>query len=180
MDTSSWLLFTYQLPAGPSTHRAFVWRKLKSLGALYLQNSICILPVEPSIDGKLAELRSEIAGRGGEARILHISLNVQSESDDIIALFGDQMSDDYGEFLEQCSDFHAELEKERTRKHFTFGELEENEAELGKLKLWLQKLIGRDYFEVALRREAIAALQSCERDYEVFQRETESGFSGIQ
>jgi len=178
MDTSSLLLFIYQLPASPSTHRAYAWRKLKSLGALYLQNSICLLPVEASVEGKLVELRSEIAGRGGEARILHISLNLQSERDDIISLFQSQMNDDYGEFLEQCSDFHAELEKERARRHFTFGELEENEAELGKLKLWLPKLLGRDYFEVVARRKAVAALRSCEQDFEVFQRETESGFSG--
>ncbi|HWP68107.1 MAG TPA: Chromate resistance protein ChrB, partial [Rectinemataceae bacterium] len=77
MDASSWLLFIYQLPASPSTHRAYVWRKLKSLGALYLQNSICLLPVEASIEKKLVELRSEIAGRGGEAKILHISMNEQ-------------------------------------------------------------------------------------------------------
>lgn len=178
MDASSWLLFIYQLPASPSTHRAYVWRKLKSLGALYLQNSICLLPVATSIEKKLVELRSEIAGRGGEAKILHISMNEQSERETVLALFESQMNDEYGEFLEQCSDFHAELEKERKKSHFTFGELEENEAELNKLRLWIPKLLGRDYFEVSIRRKAIEALQSCEKDFEVFQTEVESHFSG--
>ena len=34
-----WLLLVYRVPPEPSRLRAAVWRRLKSLGAIYLQNS---------------------------------------------------------------------------------------------------------------------------------------------
>lgn len=177
MESSTWLLFIYQLPASPSTHRAYVWRKLKLLGALYLQNSICLLPQTETIEGKLDELRLEIESRGGESGLLHIELSEVHEQEKVLARFEQQMNDEYGEFLEQCNDFHAELEKERGKQHFTFGELEENDAELNKLRSWMPKLLGRDYFQAAMRQHAIDALRSCEDDFEVFEREVEAASS---
>jgi len=34
-----WLLLIYRVPSEPSRLRAAVWRRIKSLGAIYLQNS---------------------------------------------------------------------------------------------------------------------------------------------
>ncbi len=38
-ESQSWLLFIYKIPSEPSRLRATVWRRLKGLGAIYLQNS---------------------------------------------------------------------------------------------------------------------------------------------
>jgi hypothetical protein len=174
MDASpSWLLFIYQVPASPSTHRAYVWRKLKAAGALYLQNSICILPALGEFESRLAELREEIVSRGGEADLLHLELRDAAERADIVARFERQMEDEYGEFLEQCGEFHAELAKERGKRHFTFGELEENDVDLAKLRLWLPKLHSRDFFHIPMREKADEALASCEGDFARFEAEVE-------
>jgi len=177
-DNSLWLLFAYQLPASPSTHRSYVWRKLKALGALYLQNSICILPAIGPVEDTLRWLYDEILSRRGTTSIFHVSLLDGEEREDIIARFRRQMEDEYGEFIEQCGEFHAELAKERGRKHLTFGELEENDADLAKLRLWLPKLRARDFFQVDIAREAAAGLESCETDFRQFESEVEAASGG--
>ncbi|MCW2942968.1 MAG: ChrB protein, partial [Actinomycetia bacterium] len=39
-----WLVLVYKVPAEPTRLRAGVWRKIKGLGAIYLQNSVAALP----------------------------------------------------------------------------------------------------------------------------------------
>jgi hypothetical protein len=178
MAESKWLLFIYQVPASPSTHRSYVWRKLKASGALYLQNSICLLPASAALKTALDELRAEILSRGGEAQLLPIEILDGEENGSIVARFEAQMDDEYGEFLEQCGEFHAELAKERAKRHLTFGELEENDVDLNKLKSWLPKLYARDFFAVGLRAKAASELQDCERDFALFEREVEGASLG--
>ncbi len=100
---STWLLFAYQVPASPSTHRSYVWRKLKALGALYLQNSICILPSIEPVEETLRQLHAEIVNRNGAAIILHVNLLNEEERTEIIARFRRQMEDEYGEFIEDSA-----------------------------------------------------------------------------
>ena len=173
MRQYAWLLFIYQIPATPSTHRAYAWRKLKGLGALYLQNSICIFPANGELERALAALRTEIADRGGHAQLFHADFS-PDECAGLTERFGGQSDDEYGEFLEQCGDFHAELLKERGRRHFTFGELEENEAELQKLRSWLPRIEARDFFSAASHNLAVKALADCEDDFALFEREIEA------
>ena len=174
METPRWLLFFYQVPSSPSTHRAYAWRKLKALGALYLQNSICLLPSRKELRERLTELRDEIAARGGEASLLELELVGSDECEEMIGRFGGQVGDEYGEFLEQCEDFHAELRKERDKKHLTYGELEENEAEIDKLRSWLPRIVARDFFGMKLRATALTALEKCEKDLALFERQVEA------
>lgn len=173
MEKSSWLLFIYQIPALPSTHRAYAWRKLKSLGALYLQNSICLLPAKDEVDEKLRALRVEISERGGQAQLFHTDWPDQGENEAVVERIKNQSDDEYKEFLEQCEDFHAELKKERERLHLTFGELEENEAELQKLRSWLPRIAARDFFSAHLGKMAVAGLDECEKDFALFEIQIE-------
>ena len=39
-----WLLLIYRVPPEPTRLRSTVWRRIKSLGAIYLQNSVAALP----------------------------------------------------------------------------------------------------------------------------------------
>ena len=44
---STWLLLPYQLPTRPSALCLYIWRKLKSSGAILLQEAIWVLPDLP-------------------------------------------------------------------------------------------------------------------------------------
>ncbi|MDQ1548465.1 MAG: hypothetical protein QOD27_123, partial [Microbacteriaceae bacterium] len=39
-DDAEWLVLIYKIPPEPTRLRAGAWRRLKSLGAIYLQNSV--------------------------------------------------------------------------------------------------------------------------------------------
>lgn len=63
----SWLLLVYSLPAHPSNKRVYVWRKLKQLGALYLVDSVSVLPYTERHREHLQWTAAEIVEMGGAA-----------------------------------------------------------------------------------------------------------------
>ncbi|MCL6477368.1 MAG: hypothetical protein K6T65_03030 [Peptococcaceae bacterium] len=54
-------------------------------------------------------------------------------------MFNQARNEEYDEVIDRCQDFFKEIDKEIDRKHFTFGELEENEEDFEKLKNGLKK-----------------------------------------
>jgi hypothetical protein len=42
-----WLMLIYRVPSEPSRLRTAVWRRLKALGAVYVANSVAVLPESP-------------------------------------------------------------------------------------------------------------------------------------
>jgi DNA-binding transcriptional regulator PaaX len=63
-----WLILIYHLPREPSRHRVAVWRKLKSLGALYLQDGAAALPEDAVTREQLEWLQLRIKEAGGRRR----------------------------------------------------------------------------------------------------------------
>jgi hypothetical protein len=163
-------MFLYNLPARSSTHRVYVWRKLKGCGVLYWQHSVCILPDRSGFRGKFEQLKRDIEDRGGEASISTIQLPDPKEHEEVIARFRQQADEEYQEFLGQCQDFHAELKMEREASHFTFAELDENEAEFAKLRSWLPKIQERDFFGGSLSTKANRELAACKKDFDDFSK----------
>ena len=161
-----WLLLVYRIPSEPTRLRAAVWRRLKSLGAVYLQNSAAVLPAGETAERALRRLRHDISEMQGTATLLSCTPIVGGQ--DISALFQAARDAEYEEILDKCLDFHAGLEKEYTAEHFTFGELEENEAELVKLRNWCSKVQERDVFGTPKRQPAIEALDACEKALDAY------------
>jgi hypothetical protein len=165
-SADGWLLLVYRIPSDPTRLRAAVWRRLKSLGAVYLQNSAAALPASDSAERALRRLRREILEMDGSAMLLTCSALVDGK--DIVALFQTARDSEYEEILDKCQDFHAGLEKEYVANHFTYGELEENEVELVKLRNWFAKVRARDVYGAPQRDAALQALDACETALETY------------
>jgi len=163
-DPAGWLLLVYRVPSEPTRLRATVWRRLKSLGAVYVQNSVAALPPTDGAERALRRLRREILEMNGSAVLL--SCSALAGEQDMVALFQAARDDEYDEILDKCHDFHAGLDKEYAANHFTYGELEENEVELVKLKNWYAKVAARDVFGAPKRAAAVEALDACEQALE--------------
>ena len=161
-----WLLLIYRIPSEPSRLRAAVWRRLKSLGAVYVQNSVAALPSGDAAERALRRLRREILEMDGTAVLMSCSALVGGQ--DVLALFQAARDSEYEEILDKCQDFHAGLEKEYAAEHFTYGELEENEVEFVKLTNWYGKVLARDVFGAATRNAAHEALQECAQALETY------------
>jgi hypothetical protein len=39
-----WIVFIYKVPSKSTKYRAYLWREIKKLSALYLQDGVCIVP----------------------------------------------------------------------------------------------------------------------------------------
>lgn len=156
----------YRVPSEPTRLRATVWRRLKSLGAVYLQNSAAALPAGKAAEHALRRLRREILEMQGTAVLLSCSALLGER--DIRALFEGARDSEYEEILDKCQDFHAGLDKEYVAEHFTYGELEENEVELVKLRNWFAKVESRDVFGAPGQAAAREALDECEHALEQY------------
>jgi hypothetical protein len=165
-DGENWLLLVYRIPAEPTRLRATVWRRLKSLGAVYLQNSAAALPAREGAERALRKLRREILEMDGSAVLLSCSAVVGGQ--DVVALFEAARDSEYEEILDKCVDFHAGLEKEYAANHFTYGELEENEVELVKLRNWYEKVRARDVYGAPRQAETAHALDACGEALELY------------
>src|SRR5215471_16611346 len=161
-----WLLLVYRVPPEPSRLRAAVWRRLKSLGAIYLQNSAAALPMGVGAERALRKLRSEILDMGGTAVLL--SCAVLAGAAEVHAAFQAARDDEYEEIVDRCEDFLAQVKKEHVANHYTYAELEENEVDLDKLQKWFARVRERDMFGADGREAAEKALAVCGQSLEEY------------
>lgn len=162
MVTIPWLLLTYKVPPEPAARRIALWRKLKGMGAVYLQNGVCLLPKTEDHVRRLKMLENDIAEMGGEAVILETTALDRGHEDRVVARFKADRDEQYREFLGRCADFEAEIAKEVAIGKFTYAELEEEDTDLRKLQGWLEKIRKLDFYGASLAEEAAERLKACE------------------
>ena len=81
-DGIIWLLLTYRVPREPSAARVYVWRKLKKLGSVSVQDAIWMLPFTPRTLEQFRWLADEILQMGGQAHLWEArSLSREQETD---------------------------------------------------------------------------------------------------
>jgi hypothetical protein len=163
---AGWLLLIYRVPPEPTRLRSTVWRRIKSLGAIYLQNSVAALPASPSAERSLRRLRREILDMSGTAILL--SSAVLAGEAEVRGAFQAARNDEYEEIVDKCQDFLQQVQKEYAEKHFTYAELEENEVDLVKLRNWFAKVAERDAFGADGRAATEQALRACEESLEAY------------
>lgn len=171
MASVSWLLMTYKVPPEPAAKRVALWRRLKSMGAVYLQNGVCLLPKSDDHVRRLKMLENDIAEMGGEAVILETVALDRGQEDKVVAHFKADRDEQYREFMGRCAGFEAEIAKERAANKFTYAELEEEDTDLKKLQIWLQKIRKLDFYGATLAEDATARLKSCEDLLDAYARQ---------
>ena len=135
MDSVSgplWVLLTYKVPREPTASRAYVWRKLKRLGALLMHDAVWVLPATPWTREQLQWLAVEIGELGGEAQIWesHLLLNGQNET--IVRQFLARVDIAYQEIL---------------------SNMEQENVDLGALSRRYQQVRAQDYFQSDLGKQ---------------------------
>jgi hypothetical protein len=174
----SWLLLTVSTAGAPDSLRVQVWRRLRSLGALYLHQSVCLLPDRPETARAVHRLLDRVHHDGGSGRLLHLTLSSPGEEGAIIAEFQQDRAAEYQELLDRLPELSRELAAERAKGRLTYAEVEESEADLARFQRWLAKIDGRDYFGCPLRDQARAAVDRCAQDLAAFEAEAFSAESG--
>jgi hypothetical protein len=134
---ANWLLLHYTLPAKPSAKRVYIWRKLKSLGAIVLQNAIWVLPETAHTTEHFRWLLTEIQEMNGEASLWRSTPLLGMPESELIQLFNEQANREYAALLKK---------------------LEGKDADRAELSRRYQQIAQEDYFHASLGREARARL----------------------
>lgn len=162
MASTSWLLLTYKVPSEPAAKRIALWRRLKGMGAVYLQNGVCLLPKTDDHVRRLKMIENDIFEMAGEAVILETVALDHTQEEKVVGRFKADRDEQYREFLGRCADFEKEIAKEIAINKFTYAELEEEDTDLKKLQGWLEKIRKLDFYGAPLAEEATARLRACE------------------
>ena len=162
------MLFTYKVPPEPARKRVALWRRLKGMGGVYLQNGVCLLPKINDHARRLKMLQNDVTEMGGESVILETVALDRLQKEKLVARFKSDRDEEYREFISKCADFEAEIAKETAARHFNYAEIEENDVDLKKLQSWLGKIRKLDYYGATLAVEAEQRLRDCEALLEIY------------
>jgi hypothetical protein len=157
-----WLLVN--VDAGGSSASVFdAWRRLRALGAHYLQPSVCLLPERPDTRTAVDRVVTRVQRAGGTARVFPIGIREVANEDDVVAAFSAERSDEYARVVERTGAFVAEISAEREHRRASYPAVEESEVVLRQLQRWLASIRKRDYFDAPGYERARDAVATCER-----------------
>ena len=162
MTERSWLLLVYRVPTEPASKRVTIWRDLKRLGSLYLQQCVCILPDQPELRAKVEHIVEKIEAMDGEHTLFEIPRLGERDEERIIESFRALRNNEYQEIVEECeTKFVKEVEFEHFRQNYSFEEAEEIGQDLEKIRRWFDRIVARDWFGASGRQEVETWIDRC-------------------
>ena len=169
---AAWLVLVYRVPSEPASKRVAIWRDLKRLGALYLQQCVCLVPHTETLAAALDRVHSKIVEDGGEALCMEIPQLRPADEPRIVDAFRALRDKEYDELIEECeTKFVKEIEFERFRNNYTFEETEEIAQDLEKIRRWFARIVERDWFAAPRRAEAAAWIDQCQSLLDAFEQD---------
>jgi ChrB-like protein len=154
VERPRWVLLVYRLPREPSRHRVAVWRKLRDLGALYLQDGVAALPEDAVTREQLEWLQLRVREAGGEATLWEARPGTVAEEGELVGAFRASREEAYRAIISQA---------DRLRRKAQLGGGGTLPEQLSKLERELRAERRRDYFRSPFRAEATAALKAARR-----------------
>jgi hypothetical protein len=153
-----WFLLTYRLPAERSSARVSVWREVRRSGALQLHQSVIAFPDSEPFRHAVARIRAAVDEAGGSALALRAEPVDAADEERLRSAWNQARADEYGELVSESEKLVVEIDSEFAKQKFTLAELDEEEAELDKLKRWYERIRGRDVCGCERAGDAEAAL----------------------
>jgi hypothetical protein len=157
-----WLLLIYTVPAEPTRKRAYVWREVKKVGALYLRDGVCILPERTETIAAAGAIAAKIQEFEGEATVVRGATLDSARADAVAAQFNSARSAEYAEISREAERLLQHVARETEHRDFSFAELEELEEDLNKLKRWMGQVRSRDYFPDGASIQPEHLLERCD------------------
>jgi hypothetical protein len=140
-----WLMLVYRIPREPTAARVYVWRKLRQLGAILLQDAVWVLPATPRTQEQFQWLTAEIKELGGEATLWRSELAFADHEGALVKQFQVEVDSVYREILQA---------------------LKRKKPDLGDLSRKYQQALAHDYFASKLGKQVREALLTARNDKE--------------
>jgi chromosome segregation ATPase len=173
----SWLVLAYTLPPEPSRNRVSVWRRLRKLGAVYLNEGVWVLPDRQDLADEVSAVIKSIQELKGTASAFAATDLDAGQERRVRDRFLEARREEYAALQGQFARFHIHVEHATSTVRFTFAEIEELEEEVTKLERWLGEIHSRDFFESEEHRDALKSLQDARHALQQF---TELAFSAMK
>jgi hypothetical protein len=142
------VLLAYHLPRQPSTPRITLWRKLRRLGAVQLQDGLVALPLDARTREQLEWLAEEVTDAGGQAGIWLAEPATAAQERALAQRMAAAAAADYQAVVNEAEAAHSLPPGPRRRT-------------VGRLRRELRRIGSRDHFPPPEReqaRTAVAAL----------------------
>ncbi len=175
---AGWTLLVYRVPTEPASRRVSIWRQMKRMGALYIQQCVCILPARGDLEGELDRRVASIREMGGDYTLFDVPTLRIGDEERIVAIFRDLRNKEYDEIVEECeTKFVKEIEFEHFRENYTYAETEEIRQDLDKIRRWFKRVVQRDWFEADHRGAVEGWIARCadllnDFEQEVYRRQS--------
>lgn len=108
-----WLMLVYQFPTGPDSRRVKVWRRLQSIGAVAIKNSVYVLPANEQSHEDFEWLLTELKSCGANGVILESRVVDGMTDHNIRKIFNSARSDDYQSLYEDVKGALATIPQEQ-------------------------------------------------------------------
>lgn len=129
---TTWLLLVYRIPREPTAGRVFVWRKLKQLGAIALQDAVWVLPQSPRTQEQFHWLAAEVTELKGEAMLWEAEQLYATNTETLRRQFTEPVETEYRQIM---------------------AALKRKDRDLAALSKRFQEAHTRDYFASELGRQ---------------------------
>ncbi|GAC1473356.1 MAG: hypothetical protein PVSMB7_27220 [Chloroflexota bacterium] len=166
--TRDWLLLIYAVPSQPSRKRAYVWRELKRLGAVYLRDGVALLPRRPDLEERLRAVAARIDEYEGTADLV-LSPQFPSQREELlIQRFQEERLAEYRELHHACVRFLRDVLHDVDADDFSFPDVDNLDSELGRLNRWYEQIEVRNYFDAPGSDRVRDILAKCDEAFERF------------
>jgi hypothetical protein len=150
-----WLLLIHQIPPKPAYFRVKIWRRLQTMGAVAIKNSVYVAPKTDETQEDFEWLLREIVKGGGDASICEARFVEGLEDNHVEALFNAAREADYRQIADEArSVAEGGLSGDRRLRA---------EAEVGRLRRRLTAVAGTDFFGAPGREIAEGLVSDLER-----------------
>jgi hypothetical protein len=160
-NQQEWLLLVHQLPPNPTNLRVRTWRKLQTLGAVPIKNSVYVLPFNEKTNEDFQWLKQEIESAGGEASLFRAAAVEGASDQEIIGLFQEQRNQDYEKLTADLMDLTGALREQGKNNSLSAAKLAQYETELGKLRQELERVLAVDFFQASNGKKAQTTFEKC-------------------
>lgn len=162
------MVLIYTVPSQPTRKRAYVWRELKRLGAVYLRDGVALLPRREDLEQHLREVAGRIEEEDGSAHLLIAPRFGLGSDDRLIPQFQQERREEYRELHHAGVRFLRDVLADVDADDFGFPDVDKLESELARLHRWQEQIAARDYFTAPGSDPTRELLEKCDRAFETF------------
>jgi hypothetical protein len=162
-DQQEWLLLVHQLPHKPTKLRVRIWRKLQTLGAISIKNSIYVLPFNEKTNEDFQWLKKDIESAGGESTVFRANAIKGATDKEIITLFRQSRNDEYISLASNLDIFFGTIQEQKRGGNFTALKIAQYENELTKHKQQLERINATDFFSAPKRLPVAKSFERCQK-----------------